>query len=194
MEKYLFMRPLLGLLAQGRFFHRAVAHTLRVLAGLVVLFGLTNLFTAGKIFTRLQASGILGGVLFVLFFIAAVYAVAHALLIRARDIEGLGGGEYYALSAGATLARLAGEIYAGYVGLTAIGGAVFVWFTGLGPGRVLSPLARWPLPITRDDPSFGGGIEFVVSGVLAAIGALLVSYMLAEILAQLARRAPGTAR
>ena len=73
----------------GAFFSRTVAIVLRVVAALFVLFCLATFFKAGKLIFELPANGILGGVLFEIFFILAAYAVAHVLLIRARDIDNL---------------------------------------------------------------------------------------------------------
>lgn len=196
MEKYLFMRPLLDLLGQARFFTRAVAIVLRVIAALIVLFSLTTFFEAGKIIFELPNSGILGGVLFEVFFVLAVYAVVHVLLIRARDVDALALGEFYALRIGAILAKLLGEAYAAFVGLVAMGGGIFVWFTNLGIGKVLNPLTRALFPGTQDDPSFTGGIEFMLSGILAAGAVLVLAYALSEtisVVARLGREPAGAA-
>jgi hypothetical protein len=187
MEKFFFMRPLLDRLAQARFFCRMVAIVLRVVAALFVLFSLTTFFKAGKIIFDLPTNGILGGVLFEIFFVVAVYAVAHVLLIRARDIDRLQPGEFYALSIGPILIKLLGEAYASFVSFTAIGGGLFVWFTSMKLDKLLNPIVRMLFPSTRDDPSFMGGIEFMFSGVLVAIAAVVVCYILAEALALLVR-------
>lgn len=189
MEKYFFMRPLLDLLAQGRFFSRLVSIVLRVVAALFVLFSLATFFKAGKIIFELPANGILGGVLFEIFFILAAYAVAHVLLIRARDIDNLQSGDLYALSMAPILLKLIGEAYASFVGFVAVGGGLFVWFTNLGLGKILNPIVRALFPTARDDPSFMGGIEFMLSGVLVAIAVLVVSYILSEMFVLLARSA-----
>lgn len=189
MEKYFFMRPLLDRLAQARFFCHMVAIALRVVAALFVLFSLTTFFKAGKIIFDLPTNGILGGVLFEIFFVVAVYAVAHVLLIRARDIDRLQPGEYYALTIGPILLRLLGEAYASFVSLTAIGGGLFVWFTSMRLDKVLNPIVRMLFPGTRDDASFMGGIEFMFSGVLVAIAVLVVCYLAAEMLHLLTRDA-----
>jgi hypothetical protein len=189
-KKILFMRPFLDLLAQPRFFCRAVAITLRVMGALIVLFSLTTFFKAGKIIFDLPTNGILGGVLFEAFFLVAVYAAVHVFFIRARDIENLqSGGQLYAVPLTALLLKLFGEAYAAFVSFVAIGGGLFVWFTNLGLGKVLNPLVRALFPGRGDDPSFMGGIEFIASGVLIAIGVLVVSYALSELLTLLSRLA-----
>jgi hypothetical protein len=181
------MRPLLALLAQGRFFCRGVAVILRVSAAMLVLFSLTTFFQAGKATFELPAQGIPGGALFEVFFVVAVYASVHVLLIRAKEIENLPGGELFAIPLGAILVRLLGEAYAAFVGLVAVGGGVFVWFTNQSIGKILNPVVRALFPVLRDDPSFMGGIEFMIVGVLTGLAALIVSYVVAEILQVLAR-------
>ncbi len=186
-NKYLFMRPLLERLGQGPFFCRMVALVLRVTAALIVLFSLVTFFEAGKLVFQLPAQGILGGVLFELFFVLAIYAVVHVFLLRARDIEAIKPGEVYALPVGALLIKLLGEAYAAFVVLVAVGGGLFVWFTNLKLANVLNPFIRSLFPTVRDDPSFMGGIEFMVNGVLVALVVLVAAYFLSEICALLAR-------
>jgi hypothetical protein len=193
-EKYLFMRPLLGLLAQGRFFRRVVAMAIRAGAALVVLFSLTTFFQAGKLTFELPAQGIPGAVLFEVLFVLAVYAVVHVMLIRARDVDQLSVNDFYAIPLGAILVRMLGEIYAVFVGLVSIGAGLFVWFTNQGVGKVLNPLVRALFPTMRDNPSFMGGIEFMVSGMLAGLGVLIAAYVVSEILALLARLAAREAQ
>jgi hypothetical protein len=188
-KKFFFMRPLLDRLAQGAFFCRMVAITLRVVAALIVLFSLVTFFEAGKLVFKLPAHGILGGVLFEVFFVLAVYAVVHVLLIRARDIEQIKAADFYALPVGAILLRLIGEAYAAFVALVAVGGGIFVWFTNMKLASVLNPFIRTLFPTVRDDPSFMGGIEFMVSGVLIAVVVLVLAYALSEAVAVLARAA-----
>jgi len=193
-ERYLFVRHLLGRFGQGRFFARMIAMAVRISAALVVLFGLTTFFQAGKLTFELPAQAAAGPVLFEVLFVVGVYAVVHVMLIRARDIDQLGDNDFYALSIGAVVVRMLGEIYAAFVGLVAIGAGVFVWFTNLGVGKILNPLMRGLFPVMRDNPSFMGGIEFIVSGLLAGLGALLGAYVMAELLVLLARVATREAQ
>lgn len=182
MNKLLFIRPLLALLARGDFFVRALAMTLRVAAALIVLFSLTTFFHAGRLLFSLPVHAILGGVFFEIFLVLAVYAAVHVLLIRARDIESLGDGGHAALRAAPLLARLGGELYATFVGLMAIGGGIFVWFTGMNQGKVLDPFLRSLFPSVRDNPTFMSGIEFMLSGLLISLAVLVVTYLLADVI------------
>jgi hypothetical protein len=178
MEKYFFMQTVLNWFAEPRRFNRLLAITLRVLAALIVPFSLVTFFKAGKVIFALPASGVLGGVVFQIFFVLAVYAVVHSLFIRARDIDGLPGGEYNMFPLAAILFRAAGEAMAAFIGLVAVGGGIYVWFTGKGIGTILNPPPKF-LPLFGDT-TFMGGIEFMVGGVLSAILVVVVTYLAAE--------------
>ena len=184
MENYFVMRTVLNWLGEPRRFSRMVAITLRVLATLIVPFSLVTFFKAGKVIFDLPASGILGGIVFQLFFVLAIYAVVHCLFIRARNIDALPGGEYNMFPLAAILIRATGEALAAFVSLVAVGGGVYVWFTGKGVGTILNPPPKF-LPLFGDT-SFMGGIEFMVGGVLSAILAVVVAYLAAEALHLLA--------
>ena len=178
MENYFFMRPVLGWLAQPRRFNQLLAFTLRALAVLIVPFSLVTFFKAGKVIFDLPASGILGGVFFELFFLVAIYSVVHILFIRARDIDALAGGDYNMFPLAAILAKTAGETLAAFISLVAVGGGIFVWFTGKGVGAMLSPPPKF-MPLFGDT-TFMGGIEFMVGGVLSAILVLTLGTLTAE--------------
>lgn len=180
MEKILFMRSVLNLLAQDRFLCHAVAIALRVAAVLLVLLSLTTFFMAGRLIFDLPPNGILGGVFFEVFFVLAVYVAAHVLFIRGQQIKELPAGPFVALRLAPLLVRGLGEAYAGFVGLIAIGGGTFVWFTNLSLNKVLSPVVAPLFPSVGDDATFVGGIGFMLSGVAAACAIVLAAYMLAE--------------
>lgn len=185
MQKYLFMRPLLRLLGTGGFLTRMVGIMLRVLAALIVLGSLASIFKAGKFMFDLPASGLMGGIMYILFFILAVYAVAHTVIIRAKDIEDQKDKDDFILPVASILTRLGGEAYAAYVALTAVGGGIFVWFTGESIGKIMDPVPF--LFPTAQKPDFMGGIELILIGVLLATGAIIASYVLAELITALSR-------
>ena len=181
----MFMGPFLRLLENSAFFSRMVGIMLRVLAALIVLGSLATIFKAGKVMFDLPASGIMGGIMYQLFYILAIYAVSHTLIIRARDIEAQRDSEHYVLPIASFLARLVGEIYAAFVALTAIGGGLFVWFTGQPVGKIMNPIPfLYPIP---KQPNFMGGIELILSGILIATAAIIVTYIVAELLNALNR-------
>jgi hypothetical protein len=66
------------------------------------------------------------------------------------------------------------------VTLVGVGAGLFVWFTTMSQNKVLNPFVRALFPRMRDDASFMGGIEFMLSGVLISIAALVASYVMAE--------------
>lgn len=187
MEKYLFMRGVLTRLAQDRFLVRSVAIGLKVGAAMIVLFSLTTFFSAGRLIFDLSANGIPGGVLFEAFYVLAVYASAHTLLLRSRDVEAVRPGDFIVLRLAPVVIRGLAEAYAAFVALVAVGGGLFVWFTNLGVEKVLNPVTRSFFPTVRENPSFMGGIEFMVSGIVAAFAVLLVAYALAEAIQLLTR-------
>jgi len=178
MENYFFMRTVLNWLTEPRQFNRLLAITLRVLAALIVPFSLVTFFKAGKLIFDLPASGILGGIMFQIFFVLAIYAVVHGLFIRARHIDALPGGEYNMFPLAAVLVRAAGEAMAAFISLVAVGGGIYVWFTGKGVGTILNPPPKF-LPLFGDT-TFMGGIEFMVGGVMTSILVIVLAYLVAE--------------
>jgi hypothetical protein len=186
--RYFFIAPLLNRLGQPEFFCRVIAVALRVSAALIVLFSLAIVFKVGKITFELAYNRVLGGILFEIFFVLAVYAAVHVLVIRARDIETVHGMESYSISVLVLLLRMLGEAYCAFVGLMSIGGGLFVWFTNQNLGAALGPLVRTLFPTVGDD-SFMGGIEFMASGMLIGLGALVVSYAASQALGLLIRPA-----
>jgi hypothetical protein len=189
MNKLLFVGPLLALLSRGGFFVRALAMALRVLAALIVLFSLTTFFHAGRLLFELPVHAILGGVFFEIFLVLAVYASVHVLLIRSRHIESLGDGDHAALRAAPLLFRLAGELYTAFVGLMAIGGGIFVWFTGMSQNKILNSFLRTLFPTVRDNPTFMSGMEFMLSGLLMSVAVLVVTYLFADLVEVWSKRA-----
>jgi len=178
MENYFLMRSIIKWLAVPRQFNRLLAITLRVLAALIIPFSLVTFFKAGKLIFDLPASGILGGIVFQMFFVLAIYAVVHGLFIRARNIDALPGGEYNMFPLTAILVRAAGEAIAAFISLVAVGGGIYVWFTGKGVATILNPPPKF-MPLFGDT-TFMGGIEFMVGGVLSAILVVTVAYLIAE--------------
>jgi len=187
MENYFFMRTVINWLAEPLRFNRMLAITMRVLASLIVPFSLVTFFKAGKVIFDLPASGILGGIVFQMFFVVAIYAVVHGLFIRARNIDALPGGDYNMFPLAAILVRAAGEAIAAFISLVAVGGGIYVWFTGKALVSILNPPPNF-FPLFGDT-TFMGGIEFMVGGVLSAILVVVVSYLVAEGLQLLAEAA-----
>ncbi|MHB8454852.1 MAG: hypothetical protein ACYDDO_09180 [Acidiferrobacterales bacterium] len=179
MDRYFFMRRMLELLNQPGFLNKLVAITLRAVGGLIVLLSLVAFFNAGKTIFNLPASGILGGILFLFCYILAIYGVVHTLIIRARNIDEIIVTEFTTFPLVALLLKTFGEVFAAFATLVAIGGGLYVWFTGKSVETILDTIHKF-LP-SFSDTSFMGGIQFIVGGVLSAMGVLLLCYMLAEV-------------
>jgi len=184
MNRYLFMNRLLPLLGKPGFLSKLVGLMLRVTAAVVLLGSIAFVFDAGKHTFKLPTDMVMGGILFDILYIVAVYTVVHAILIRGREIEQMPQQEYMVLSMGAVLLKLIGEVYAFFVGLTAIGGGIYVWFTNKSASTILSPMP-WLYP--TPSPSFTGGITIILLGVLIATAVLIGFYMLSELVLLLVR-------
>jgi len=180
MEQIYFMRTLVDWLSEAQHVNRLVSTTLRELAVLLVPYSLVVFFKAGKVLFELPATGILGGIFFQMFFVVAMYCAVHDLFLRARHIDALPGKDFNMFPLAALVFRAMGETMAAIIGLLAIGGGIFVWFTGKGVATIMNPFPRF-LPAVGDT-SFMGGIEFMVSGILNAIAVLGVSYLAAELM------------
>lgn len=185
-EEYLFMKPLLKRLGDAAFMYKAVPVVLRGCAALTILASLAVFFSAGKMIFELPTiSAIFGGIMFQLFYILGVYAVAHVLVIRARDISRMQHQANFMLPMSAILLKMLGEAYASFVALVAMGSGVFIWFTGMKAGAILGPLARF-FP-TISDASFIGGIEIILRGMLIAVASIIVTYILSELVSTLSK-------
>ncbi len=184
MEKVFFMRRVLDLLGQPGFLNRIAAITLRTIAGLVILLSLVVIFNGGKVIFSLPASGILGGILFQVCFILAIYSVVHILIIRASQIDHIKAAEFSTFPLVALLVKAFGEMFSAFTTLVAIGGGIYVWFTGKNVATILNPMHKF-IP-SFGDTTFVGGIQFMVGGVLVALGTLVVCYMASEAIGVLA--------
>ena len=178
MNRIYFMRPLLKQLEGARFMHKLVSLTLRATAALIILFSLVGFFKVGKVIFELPPSGVLGGLFFQVCFVLAIYSVVHAIIIRARDIDNLDKEIHSIFPVLALLTKLAGEAMAFFIALVAVGGGIYVWFTGRDVGTIMNPMPFF-IP-TFGDTTFMGGIEFMVGGVLIAIVSLIIMYAVSD--------------
>jgi hypothetical protein len=193
MNRYFFMRPVLDKLTEPAFFGSVIAVALRVVASLIGLLSLTVFFKAGKLTFDLPAEHAVGGVLFEVYFVLAVFATIQVLLIRASEIETPKMNDTYAISTVALMIKLLGEMYCVFVGLVAMGGGLFVWFTNQGLEHVLGPVIKVLMSELGGDPSFMGGIEFMAVGVFLGLAVLIGSYAASQALLLLVRPSSRTA-
>lgn len=180
MEKYLFIKPLLQIISEGKFFRRAVAVALRVLAIIIAFAGLVGWIIKWQFVFSLPVTGIIGGIIFQLLMVVAAYMVIHIILIRAGNIKRLPEAEYTVIPIVALCIKLLGEIYASFLAVTAVAGGLYIWMTGRNAGKDLLGILA-PLVPAVGDLSFIGGVKFILSGAAMAFVTLLVSYFLSEI-------------
>lgn len=186
MEKYLFVPSLLQMLAAPAFLAKAVRSVLLAAAGFVVLWAVVVWVRALRVTLDLPAASVLGGVLFIVLLIVAIYIVAHVLIVRANEVGRLPVAPLPASAIAAGVVRAAGESYAGFVSMVAIGGAFFVWFTRRPLTSIFPPAPKF-LPVYGDS-SFMGGITLLALGIGAAALVLLVSYVVAELISRASER------
>ena len=185
MEKYLFMKPVLQLISQGGFFRKVSSIFLKIIATAVLLSGLVMFFKLWKVIFELPASAMIGGFIFQLFFIVAVYMVLHTLLIRAFDIDVLPDSEFTVIPIISISLKLIGEIYASFLSVIAVGGGILLWFAGYRGGLILEGITGslpWISNIqVFDQENFLGGLMFILSGLIMAFFFLIFFYLLSEL-------------
>lgn len=179
MEKYLFIKPLLQSISEGKFFRKTVAIALRVLAIAIAFASLVGWIVKWQFVFSLPVTGIIGGIIFQLLMVVTAYMVIHIILIRAGNIERLPEAEYTVIPIVALCLKLLGEIYASFLAVTAVAGGLYIWMTGRNAGKDLLGMIA-PLAPTVSDLSFIGGVKFILSGATMAFITLLASYFLSE--------------
>jgi len=192
MSKYLFAPQVLQRLSDRSFFRIFSARVLTASAAIVALYAVIVFFLGWKELFELSSEAMIGGIVYQLLFAFASYLVVHAILLRAREVRILDERVPPAVAVSAIVARLAGETYAFASALLGIGGAIFVWFAGRGAGRLLEK-AAFALPFLKAAPaSFEAGAALIVKGVLGGALALLLGFLVAELLIIRADQRAGT--
>lgn len=185
MDSYLFMEPVLQLIAQGKFFRKAFAVALRALACVVSIAGLVTWMSFWRFAAQASFAALLGIVIFQVLFVVALYMVAHTLFIRARDIASLPEGEFYVIPIAAIVLKLLGEIYASFVAVMSVAGGILIWLMrgfAFSLVRKAAPL----VPHLGDGEGFVGGLLFMGGGLFAAFVVLVVCYFLSEAVCMMA--------
>lgn len=178
MGTYLFMKPVLQVTSQGQLFSRVFAIILRILAVVAIIAGLVSWIAGWGVVFRLPAVGVIGGIIFQLIFVVAVYMVVHTLLIRAKEIAGLPEAEYVVIPILAIFFKLVGEVFAAFVVPITVGGGILMWFAGAYALQLLGNITSF-IPYLGG-ASFVGGILLMVFGVLVSFLVLLYCYWLSE--------------
>jgi hypothetical protein len=189
MNKWLFIEPLLQLLSRGKFFRKVFSIWLRVSVIGFALAGLLVFIALWKVISDMSSGAIIGGILFQLLWIIAVYAVVHIGWIRSVDIDRLPEGKFTMIPIASLLLRMAGEMYAAFGLVISLGGCIFFWFSGnngLFALRSLMPLAGPSLLMALAGSSLSDGSPllegslFLITGAMTSLLGLIVSYLLAE--------------
>lgn len=178
MERFIFMRRVLPLLAEGKFIRQVFAVVLRVTAVCITLAALVGWIMIWKLVFQLPASGILGGIVFQILVLIANYMVIHTMLIRAGDLARLPDSEFTVIPVASMLLRLLGEIYACFAVAIGIGGCVLIWFAPNDAWEILRQGA--PMIPNFGGGSFVGGFMFLLGSLLTAFGAVVMAYFFAE--------------
>lgn len=189
MGKLAFMPAMIKSFAEGRFINRAWGFILRVLAILVVVAGAIRWVPLWSYTVNYSTGGIIGLVLFQLIFIIAIYMVAHALLIRARDINELPQSDYMVMKIVSVLLKTIGEIMASSMMAGGFAGGLMIWFVGYNAryilyemGTIIPLMGRLINSGIYAENMFVGGLLFLIGGILLALFILLLSYLFSEIL------------
>ncbi len=191
MEKYFFMKPLLELLAQGRFFRKVTAIVLRVEAVVLIICCLVMILVMGKQTLDLSISGKIGGIIFILFFVVTIYMLVHALLVRAGNIAGQAESDFNIVYIAFVLTKLLGELAAIWTVFLSVAGSIFVWFAGADAAAILKDVFTY-FYLPRAGDTFTLGLLILVGGLTLAFGILVLAYLLAELLLVLVSIAQNT--
>jgi hypothetical protein len=179
-------RSILGALAQGTVIRNAVALVMRIGAVLVLLGGLVVVIAVLKTSFQIStATATIGGLLVAVLMAAAFFAVSQIYLFRAQSVHDLEDSPFTIIPILSILFRASGEAYA--IGALAfgVGGCLFTWLSGMSPTMLLSGLGGFmpPIPGLNElgGQSFVSGLVFLVRMIVAAFGALVGFYALAEL-------------
>ena len=194
MKQYFFIPTLLEIIERPDFFNRGCAGALRVFAALFALGALIVWFQIWKAVFNMNGAGILGGVIFQLFFVVGVYMVLHLLWVRAAHIEALVPAEFVVLPILPVFFKLCGEMYASIALSNGFGrGALhlFVNQSQLGERSAL-PGVGWEHAFlvklfggSDGISSFINAILYALGGVIGAVLWLVIFYLAAELVSLL---------
>jgi hypothetical protein len=181
-EKYMVMRPVLALIAEGLVFRKLYGIILKILAALTGIGGLYFWIRVWiALFSWNSAGFIISGIFFELVFIGLMYAVIHILLIRAQDIEKLPETGYTIIPIMSISFKLLGEIYACLFAFIGICGSIFIWIAGASITE-LFPISNFMPMAIPGEIGFWGGLISLISGIMGAFGILVLFYFLAELI------------
>jgi hypothetical protein len=191
LNKFLFIPAALDIIARPDFFRRVCAWTVRVFGALFALGAVIGWFQLWKAVFELNGAGILGGVLFQVFFVIGVYMVLHILWLRAAAMETQTDNDFVLLPLEIIFLRMTGEIYASIAITAGLGRGVLQLFVD--HGRLVDNISstipgigwehgalRHLLGGNEGISSFLNALLFMLGGVVSAALWLVVFYLLAE--------------
>jgi len=180
MRRILFFGRVVDTLSNGSAFRGHAARVLRIAAagiGFTGLFGLSHVL---QFISRQQGSGIFGGILYMLLFLAGTYMVVHAVILRAGHICALPEDQFTMIPLCSVLSMLAGEAYAAFSVAVSLGGGLLIWCAQGDAYTLLRDVSAFVPASGGTD--FLAGILFMIRGLSRAAVVLLVGYLGSELL------------
>jgi hypothetical protein len=181
---------------QGRYLRAAFLWVLRIVDILIALGGLALWIVLWIQLFRLPITVglIVGGVIDLVLYIGALYAIVHTIWFRAGDIASLPERDLPAFDIISIANRLVGEVAAIVLAYTGVAGAILIWASGRELGelmrRFLRPMGRLGPGAFEGVPGtfliasapgvFLTGLGILVLNALRTIFVLLLFYALAE--------------
>ena len=195
--RLLFVPPALEALDRGAILRTVASLAMRAAAVLTGLSGVVVWVKTWEGTRYLEGAEVLGLVLFQAVVLVMFYALVHTLWIRASTVARLPASDFPAIRVAATCLRLLGELYAVAAAFTGTALALLVLVSGQkAPGGVLLSVVKDLFPATPGElgNQVAAAVAVLASFLLAAVGALLAAYLVAELVvavAEIARRARG---
>lgn len=182
MEKYLIAPLLISKLGQDGGFRSCFSRLLKALAAVGAVAALIVFFIGWKEIFEMSSEAMIGGIIYQLTFVVTAYLAVHFTLLRAAEAKESAPGRPAALSVAAVVLKLAGEAWGFASALLGSGAAVYVWFAGREARVLLKKMAVF-FPFLKASPaSFTAGAALIVQGLLYGALALLLGYLLSELL------------
>lgn len=182
MEKYLLAPLLIQKLEKDDDFLIGFSRLLKALAVACAVAAVIVFFLGWKDLFDMSSEGMIGGIIYQLTFAIASYFVVHFTLIRAGEIKQAASGRSAAVWVSSVVLKLAGEAWGVASALLGCGAAVYLWFAGR-EARVLLDKTAVFFPFLKAGPaSFAAGMALIFQGILYGALAILIGYLLAEIL------------
>jgi len=178
MERFLFFGRVIDTLARGSGFRTWFSRFLKISAAGIAFAGLVALFNAWHFTSRLEGSGIIGGIAYMLFLAAGVYMVVHAAIIRADHIASLPDTRFTLIPLCAVLALLVSEAYAAFSASVSLGGGLLIWFARGDAYSLLKDVSAF-VPVQKGS-DFLAGILYMIRGLVRAAVVLTGGYLASE--------------